>query len=216
VGSMAWIGVVNVLSVGISRADIVVSAVIVPLFTVVVIIVVANRATPDGRGMRPFSVWLFAMSFIALFVTIVGSMVEVVTLVQLIGSHPTPIADTVARDCVIGGILTALGGVTFGYHLGRGREIAMADGQVDGPSARVMYSYIAAVEFVFVAVLVVAAGFAIYSVFELLGPGVFGASASRIVILRKLINSGYLMSIAGVVVLGHLRWSPPELRAGLR
>ena len=46
-----------------------------------IIIVVANRADPDPSGRRPQSVYYFAVSFVTLVTTIVGSIVVFVSLV---------------------------------------------------------------------------------------------------------------------------------------
>src|ERR1019366_2634384 len=74
--------------------------VIVGLF---IIIVVANRADPDPSGRRPQSVYYFAVSFVALVTAIVGSLVVVVSLIQLIGHHSSGVGDTTARAVVLGG-----------------------------------------------------------------------------------------------------------------
>ena len=61
--------------------------VLLSFVAVFVIIVVANRADPDPSGRRPRSVYFFAVSFVTIGTTILGSTVVVVALVQLIGHH---------------------------------------------------------------------------------------------------------------------------------
>src|SRR3954465_11176033 len=56
---------------------------------VLVILIVANRADPDPTGRRPAVVYSFAVSFIAMFVTLFSTFVIVAQLWSLIGSHHT-------------------------------------------------------------------------------------------------------------------------------
>jgi tellurite resistance protein TehA-like permease len=55
---------------GLAGGLVAVIAVVLALFSVVlllpVIVIVANRAEPDQRGLRPQSVYLFGMSFVTL------------------------------------------------------------------------------------------------------------------------------------------------------
>ena len=84
-----------------------IGAVIVGIF---IIIVVANRAEPDETGNRPQSVYYFAVSFVALVTTILGSVVVVFSVVELIGRHSPGIGNAIARAVVIGGLITVLSG----------------------------------------------------------------------------------------------------------
>jgi len=90
---------------------------------VVVIIVVANRADPDPSGRRPQSVYFFAVSFVTLLTSVIGSTVVVAATVQLIGHHPSSIDNEVARAVVLGGLITVVSAYLLINHLGRGVAI---------------------------------------------------------------------------------------------
>ena len=67
--------------VGIFAAVGVISAVLL----VFIIVVVANRAEPDPRGLRPYSVYLFGMTFVTLSLTYSGVSLIVTSLLSFIG-----------------------------------------------------------------------------------------------------------------------------------
>src|ERR1700722_14536246 len=78
-----------------------------------VIIVVANRAEADPRGMRPLCVYLFSMSFVMLQIAYVGAILIITSLFSLIGPHVVPLTNSVARSVVIGGLLLLIAGITM-------------------------------------------------------------------------------------------------------
>jgi hypothetical protein len=195
--------------------------VVVVLLAVVgvfVIVVVANRAEPDPSGRRPLSVYLFATSFVALIAAVVGSVTVVASLVQLIGSHPGvslpgihPIGDAAARGAVLGGLITLVSVVILVVHLRRG--LLFAGGEDDlGPSRRVAKSYVAAVAFLMVLVLLATTVAAIYLLFEIAGPGVFGSGGGRIPLVRNLIVVAYVGVVAAVILRTHRDLVAPGLR----
>lgn len=184
---------------------------------VLVIVIVANRADPDPSGRRPLSVYLFGVSFLTLIATVVGSIIVVVSLVQLIGSHhgfsppgTHPIGDEAARGAVLGGLITLVSLGVLRLHLGRGLRFATADGPA-GPSQRVARSYVAAVAFVSVLVLVVAAIAVVYLLFSIAGPGVFSGGTGRIPDLRTLLVALYVAAVAVVVLATHRNLVTPGL-----
>lgn len=181
---------------------------------VLVVLVVANRAEPDSRGLRPFSVYLFGMAFVMLFAAYTGSIVVVLSLTRLVEAHASPLTNSIARGCAVGGIITVLAGATFGYHLIRGRRFALSDGRIDGPNNRILHTYVAVVAFVYIAIAVVALGVSIYYVFELAGPGVFGLGRTHSMTVRALIDSGYVTVVAAVIAWIHMRWGPRQLLPG--
>jgi len=187
-------------------------ALLAALVLVPIIVIVANRAEPDARGVRPFSVYLFGMSFVTLLLTYSGLTMIVTALLSFIGSHSSPIADSVGRECVVGGLLLVIGGGTMSYHVRKGLVAARGDGAVDGPNSRVRHSYIGAVSFVFVVQAMVSLGVAIYLIFQLAGPGIFGlAGGNRTTTLRVLLDFAYLLVASVGVVWLHWRWSPPGM-----
>jgi hypothetical protein len=178
---------------------------------VLVIVVVSNRADPDPTGRRPQSVYFFAVSFVTLIVSIIGSAAIVTALVQLIGSHAGE-TNSIARVIVLGGLITAVSLVLLISHLRRGVALANAGQSPGNPSRRVGQSYTAAVAFVSVLVLLMAAVLSAYLIFALAGPGVFGSFGGTTPALRYLVVGLYLGLIAIVVLGTHRNLVPPGLR----
>jgi hypothetical protein len=188
-------------------------AAVAAFFMVFIIIVVANRAEPDPRGLRPFSAYLFGMSFVTLYVGYSGAVVIVTSLLSFIGPHASPIANSVARNVVIGGILIFIGGGALRFHLSKGMKIAEGDGPVDGPNRRVQSTYVAAVTFVFTGVAIITFGLAIYLVFQLIGPGIFGTlGRTKTDTVRTLLDVLYVMLASVAIVVAHSRLAPSALR----
>lgn len=203
---------------------------------VFVILVVSNRADPDPTGRRPAVVYSYALSFIALFVTLFATFDVVVNLVTLIGSHRTatdggfsgigslsgsittsgsqhPIGDAAARGIVIGLLLALVAGAAYLIH------VRTADRATDGlapvdPPGRVRSSYIAAVSFVCVLIVVIALVIASYQIFRIIAPGVFnpGGDGSRVAAFRTMLPLVYLALASGWLLRRHLRQVPPESR----
>jgi len=185
----------------------IVGVAIVGLF---IIIVVANRAEPDPTGHRPQSVYYFAVSFVTLVSTILGSMVIVFSVVDLIGRHSPGISNAIARAVLIGGLITLLSGALLWMHLRRG--VALVGPDAASPSRRVAQSYVSAVAFLAVLILLAVSIFAVYLLFALGGPGVFGSFGGRTPALRVLIDTVYVGLVAGIVLLTHRNLVTPGLQ----
>jgi hypothetical protein len=179
---------------------------------VFIIIVVANRADPDPSGRRPQSVYYFAVSFITLATSMVGSLVVVIGIVQLMGHHSGSITNSVARTVVIGGLITVVSLFLLVTHLRRGLMIARAEDALPSPSQRVGQSYVAAVAFVSMLTLLVAGIVIAYLIFALVAPGVFGSFGGRTPSLRYLIVAAYLALVAMAVLQTHRNLLQPALR----
>ncbi|MGH9045641.1 MAG: hypothetical protein ACRDVP_12610 [Acidimicrobiales bacterium] len=185
---------------------------------VVVILVVANRAEPDPSGRRPFSVYLFAVSFITLWTAVLGAIGFVGSLVQLIGTTRLagpgihPVGDAVARGAVLSGIVVVVSLAILVVHLGKGLEYARADGAARGPSGRVGQTYVAAVAFVSVLVFVLSVIVALYAVFKIIAPGVFGAAAGRTGAGRMIIDALWSAAVAIAVAASHRGLLPPGIQ----
>jgi hypothetical protein len=202
------VGIVSVLS---AVAEVLALVVVLAVVGVFVIVVVANRADPDPSGRRPQSVYYFAVSFITLVTSIVGSAVVVIGIVRLIGRHDGSIANSVARMILIGGLIAAGSLVLLVTHLRRGLVLARSE-SLPSPSQRVGQSYVAAVAFVSILSLLVTGVVAIYLVFAVAGPGVFGSFGGRTPSIRYLIVALYLGVVAGVVLGTHRNLIEPGLR----
>jgi hypothetical protein len=175
-----------------------------------IIIVVANRADPDATGRRPQSVYFFAVSFVTLVTTIIGSMVVVFSVVDLIGHHGPGIGNAVARAVVLGGLITLLSGALLRIHLRRG--VALVGSDPASPSRRVAQSYVSGVAFVSVLILLVVSILAVYLLFALGGPGVFGSFGGRTPAVRDLIDAVYVGLVAVTVLLTHRNLVTPGLQ----
>ncbi len=177
-----------------------------------VILLVANRAEPDQRGMRPQSVYLFGMSFVTLQLTFAGSVLIITSLFSVIAPHDSPLTNSLARQIVVGGLLVVLAGTTLLLHLGRGIETARGDGAVTGPNLRVMQSYAAVVGFIYFLQLVLSLGVAVYLLFALIAPGVFGhLGTTRGGTLAMLLDLVYVMLASAYIVAAHSTLGPSAL-----
>jgi hypothetical protein len=199
---------------------------------VFVIVVVANRADPDPSGRRPAVVYAFATAFVTVFVTLFATAALVASLCDLIGSHHRrgggggifgglgathlsqhPVGDAVARGSVLSALVAIVAGCVYLLHArAAGR---MTDGAPPAePVARVRASYVSAVSFVCVFIIVVATVVVAYDIFRVIAPGVFAPATGgdRAVVVRGMIPTFYLAVAAGALLLMHLRHAPPPLR----
>ena len=192
--------------------------VVLAIVGVFVIVVVANRAEPDPNGRRPFTTYLFGVSFVTLWTAVVGSIGVVSSLVRLIGKDSAsgpgihPVGDSVARNVVLAGLVLIVSLAVLVVHLRKGLEYARAEGHPAGPSGRVAQTYVAAVAFVSILVLVIAVVVAMYTLFQLVAPGAFAASGGRVGAARTLINSGYVALVLVVVLGAHRALVSPGIQ----
>jgi hypothetical protein len=186
-------------------------AVVSLVFGVFIVLIVANRAEPDPRGKRPLSVYLFAMSFVTLQLTFSGSVLIVSALCSLVAPHDFPLTNTVAREVVIGLLIVLLAGGTLAVHVRRGVATAREDGP-SGPNWRVMQSYGGVVGFIYLFQAIIAIGFAIYLIIELVGPGVFGSiDASRSGTVATLLELVYVIAVSALILSLHSSVGPSIL-----
>ena len=197
-------GIFAVIAVGLALFSI--------LLLIPIIIIVANRAEPDQRGLRPHSVYLFGMSFVTLQLTFAGSVLVITSLFSVIAPHVSPLTNSVAREVVIGGLFVVLFGAALVLHLGRGVETARGDGSVTGPNMRVMQSYAGVVGFIYFLQVILSLGVAVYLVFALIAPGVFGSIGSdRSGTLALLLDLVYVMLVSAYIVMAHSSMGPSAL-----
>ncbi len=182
----------------------------VAIIGLVIIIVVANRADPDPTGRRPQSVYYFAVSFVTLVTSIAGSIVVVFSLVALIGHGSSKVGDATARACVLGGLIMIASFVLLRTHLRRG--VSLIGSETTSPTRRVAQSYVSAVAFLSMLILLVAMIFVAYLVFVLAGPGVFGSLGGRTSAWRALLDALYVGGVAALVLQTHRNLVSPGLR----
>jgi hypothetical protein len=176
-----------------------------------VILIVANRAEPDARGMRPFTVYLFGMTFFTLNLAYAGLTMIVTALLSFISPHDLPLTNGVAKEVVIGALFLLIAGSIMHFHLRQGLAAARGDGRVDGVNARVLHSYIGVISFVYVFTAMLSLGIVIYLIFQLAGPGVFGGGASRTATLTTLLDFVYVLVASAGIVMYHWRMAPPGM-----
>lgn len=208
-------------------------ALLIPLLVggVFVIVTVANRADPDPTGRRPAVVYGFAIAFVTLFVTLFATAGFVASLCNLIGSHRRgrgggllgsvmhqsasqhPVGDAVARGCVLSLVVAAVAGIVYYLHATAAAR-ASADAVTGDPNARVRASYVSAVSFVAVGIVVVSLIVVLYDVFRLIAPGVFAPDlvGGRVVVLRSFLPALYLSVVTTALLLMHLRHAPDPFR----
>ena len=204
----AGINVGGAVSVGVAAG----TGLIALFILLFVIIVVANRAEPDPRGLRPLSVYLFALTFVMLELAYSGTVLIVTSLFSLIGPHSAPLTNSVARSVVIGAILLVIAGITMVTHLRKGLEIARGDARADGPNARILHTYVSVVTFLYLVTALVSLGLSIYFLFELISPAVFGGGgAGRSAIVEVLLDVLYIMVASGLIVVAHSTLGGPSI-----
>lgn len=181
------------------------------LVGVVVITVVSNRAEPDPSGRRPQSVYFFGVSFVTVLLSVMGSTSIVVALTEFIGTHHQPVGNDIAKVVVLGGLLTIISLSLLFTHLRRGLGLALADQTPAGPSRRLGQTYVSAITFLMVLLFLFAAVFAIYLLFALAGPRVFGSFGGRSAALRYLIDAVFIAVVAFLVITTHRGLMPPGL-----
>lgn len=194
-----------------SLIAIIAAVAVASLLGVFVIIVVANRADPDPTGRRPRAVYHFFVSFVTVLTAVGGSLLAVWSLLMLVGTHDTPLGDDIARALVLGGLVTLVSLVLLTTHRRRGLELARAGADSTDPSRRVAQSYVAAISFIFVLVLLVTTVLSAYLVFALIGPGVFGSFGGRSDAFRDLLDAVYLLVLSALVLATHRHLLPPGL-----
>jgi len=75
-----------------------------------------------------------------------------------------------------------------------------------------MRSYVAAVSFISVLIALISAMVLGYLIFQLVAPGVFGATGSRIDTLSSIIDSVYIVGATAFVFFAHQALAPAPLR----
>ncbi|HEV3213837.1 MAG TPA: hypothetical protein VGZ03_10620 [Acidimicrobiales bacterium] len=205
--------------------EILVFVVVVGVLAMIFIVAVGNRTDQDPTGSRPISAYLFSAGFLFLWIAYFGIIVAANSLIDLIGSHPSPFGtvlpfpvpsysyrDAAIRACVLGGILVVVAGGACVLHLQRGSALADAEANPSGPTKRVMRSYVALVCFISIIIVVLALSSAIWMLCGLISPRIFLASSSRIVTERGLLQALVLVVLAGAIFTSHQRFAPKALR----
>ena len=77
-----------------------------------------------------------------------------------------------------------------------------------------MKSYAGVVCFVYFLQMLIALGFAIYLLFELIAPGVFGGAGNRHAILAELLDFAFIMVVSAFAVAMHSSLGPSIFPSG--
>ena len=182
---------------------------------VFVIVVVANRAEPDPTRRRPAVVYRLGVAFVTVWLALAGSAGFVASLVNLIGSHSGgsglfgassglhPIGDAAARGAVLGGLVCVAALVAMVTHLRSTLGVLDRGPSAAGPAERVLHSYVSAVSFVSIVLIVTSIVAAGYLVCQLLAPGVFQTGAGRVATARYVIDVCYVGLASAAILVTH-------------
>jgi hypothetical protein len=132
------------------------------------------------------------------------------------GGHQHPLGDSVARQAVLSAIVAIIAGVVCWLHTRAAARAAEPLATGIDPLARVRSSYVAAVSFVAVFLIIVASIVVIYDIFRGIAPGVFSGSGNggSVEVLRSMIPALFLALASGAILLTHLRNAPPPFQPG--
>jgi hypothetical protein len=124
-----------------------------------------------------------------------------------------PIGDAVARGVVVAALIAIIAGVLYLLH-SRAGERGTAGVAFSDPAGRVRSSYVAAVSFVCVVILVTSLVIGTYQIFRIAGPGVFnsGGEGSRTDAVRTLLPLAYLALASYYLLRRHSEQLPPSAR----
>jgi hypothetical protein len=184
------------------------------------IVAISNSKDTDAGGSRPMAAYLFSGGFIFLWIAYLGVDTAANSLIQALGDHPSPFPgvpgpsyrDQAIRACVLGGLLLVIAGGAAILHLRKGASLAEAEGDANGPTKRVMRTYVALVSFLAIVILVVALVATGWLVAAEISPTIFLAGASRTDITRALLEALVLVLLAGAIFTSHQRYAPERLR----
>jgi hypothetical protein len=183
-----------------------------------IIIVVANRADPDPTGKRPIAVYMFAASFVSLWLAYTGAVVIVASLVNLIGTHVSyfpsqlhPYGDAAVRGVTVGGLLVVVAGILHELHRRRGLDLADSETDPASPTKRVARSYVSAVSFISIFILLITLITALYTAFGEIAPGVYQASG-RLDPFKSLLDQVFVIILSLVIFSYHQHLAPKGLR----
>jgi hypothetical protein len=111
---------------------------------------------------------------------------------------------------VLGGLITIASFVLLWTHLHRG--VSLVGPETTSPTRRVAQSYVSAVAFLSILILLVVTILVAYLVFALAGPGVFGSFGGRTPVWRALLDALYIGGVAALVLQTHRNLVSPGLR----
>jgi len=185
-----------------------------------VVVVIANRADPDASGKRPAVAYLFGGAFLTLWITVLGVLTVVFTIINLLGSHQYtgtagelhPYSDMVIRNVVIGLMIALVAGYAHRIHRARGIAITESDSEPSSPSRRVQRGYVAAVSLLSVVGVILATLSALDSVVKIIAPGVFEAMGSRADSVLSLLDALAVIVVSLVIFRSHQSLLPGEQR----
>jgi len=185
-----------------------------------IIIVIANRADPDPTGKRPVASYFFGGAFVTLWLTVIGVLVSIFSLVGLIGannhggffsSELHPATDAAIRGITIGLLLVVIAGFAHVAHARRGLQLSGSEEDPASPTKRVERGYLAVVSFIAVVVTIFAGFATVYIVLGFIAPGVYhgGTSMSQ---TKALLDALTVLVVFAGVFYTHQRLVSPGLR----
>jgi hypothetical protein len=206
-------------SLGISLGSLIGILIVALLIGVFVIVVFANRADQDAAGRRPMAAYLFTAAFFTLWIAFSGAVAIVVSLVSLIG-HTTvffgfgeihPVGDAAVRGVTLGALLLIVAGAAHMLHRRRGLALAESEDDVSSATRRTARSYVAAVSFVTILIMIGDLIYTVYTICGLIAPGVYQA-AGRTSTWKTLIIELCVLAFAALAFIRDQRLAPGSLR----
>ncbi len=177
---------------------------------VLIIAVVSNRAEPDPTGHRPQAVYCFAVSFVTIILALFSTTLVVTAVISMIGS--TGSDRPAIRVAVVSGLFLLISLGLLITHLRRGVELALESREPANPSRRVAQSYVAAISFISILIVLMTSVTVVYLLLALISPGVFGVPGARSSILRIVIDLAVLGGGAYAIIATHKSLVPPGFR----
>jgi hypothetical protein len=166
-----------------------------PFVVSIILILVAGRRDVAGAERRTEARYLGALGYVVLFVALIASYTVVHALMQLVVDRPFDSDNAHYRTATQAGLIAVVAIGIFLF-LFRYRQRLVAEGvyEATAPSS-VARAYTYAVCFTAMIIVLVSAPAAVYGVFRVIGPGVYGSGTSKIVRrtgFSELVSFGYL------------------------
>jgi hypothetical protein len=168
----------------------------------VILILVAGRREDVGAANRAEARYLGALGYLFLFVGLLASFDMVLSLMDLVVDRPFHSDNANYREATTAGLVAIVALVIFVWHARRSETLA-AEGvyEADAPS-RVLRAAMYVVCFTAAVIVLISVPYAVYGIFRIIGPGVYGSGAHKVtrqVGIRDLVAFGYLALLAVLI-----------------
>ncbi|MBM3672078.1 MAG: hypothetical protein FJW86_07860 [Actinobacteria bacterium] len=143
-----------------------------------ILILVAGRRDDDVGGTRTQTRYVGTITILTLFVTLLAFYSVVRALTQfIVDGHDD---NSLYRDALDNGLLMIAAGIVFVFHYRRSEALAPAGKLACGATGAVARAAHYGICFVAAVLALTAAAKAVYGIFQIIAPGVFGGSGSAL------------------------------------